>query len=81
MSSFRESAKKAMLSIEKLPPENIVAILREEYPQATLEEAERVRQNIVALFKASTKEDQDRLEKEHRAIHAELEKKYKKSGK
>lgn len=81
MSDFRESARKAIQAIGTLPPENITAILREEYPQATVEDAERVRKNLVALFNAKTKEEQKKLGKEQKAIHEELEKKYKKSGK
>lgn len=80
MDSFRDRARAGLQQIGNAPPDGIRDILREEYPDITLEEAGRVRDSMVAMLTAKTQEEKEGLEKEYTALHAELKKKYKKSG-
>lgn len=60
------------------PPEGTQEELQDTYKGITLEDAKRVKDGLLALLDSKTKEEQDRVVKEYKALHAELRKKYKK---
>jgi uncharacterized protein with HEPN domain len=62
------------------PPENIAEEVRETYPDITLEDAARLRDGLTAITKARTPADRYRIQREYKALHAELRSKYRKSG-
>lgn len=62
------------------PPENIAEEARETYPDITLEDAVRLRDGLASIVNAKTPADINRLQREYKALHAELRSKYKKSG-
>lgn len=59
--------------------ENIARDVNDTYPNITTEDATRIRDGLTALLTAEPGEV-DRLKEEYKALHAELRKRYRKSG-
>lgn len=76
--TFRESAIAMLEAYREAPPEGTQEELQDTYKGITLEDAKRVKDGLLALLDSKTKEEQDRVVKEYKALHAELRKKYKK---
>lgn len=81
MKTISEIAREMIEGMKDRPPEETAREVRDTYPDITLEDAKRINDGLHALLTARTQADQDRLEKEYKALHAELKKKYRKSGK
>lgn len=81
MNSLRDTARAMVEGMKNSPPEAIADDVRDTYPDITLEDATRIRDGLTAIFTASTRAELDRLGREYKALHAELRKKYGKSGK
>lgn len=76
--TFRESAIAMLEAYREAPPEGTQEELQDTYKGITLEDAKRVKDGLLALLDSKTKEEQDRVTREYKALHAELRKKYKK---
>lgn len=63
------------------PPEQTQEELRDTYPDISLEDAERVKTGLLSLLDAKDRREQSQREREYKALHAELKRKYKKGGK
>ena len=69
------------LEREKLKtPEQMQMALEDTYWGISKEDAVRVRAGMTALLDANTKAERDQVGRDYRRLHAELKKKYKKSG-
>lgn len=89
MESLREHVAEKLRGVAQTyrdrPIELVVMDLQENYPRISLQDAQRVKEKLLALFTATAeaqpKEVQDRLVKEYKDLQRELGKKYRKSGK
>lgn len=81
MKNFREVLIEHIESMKDRPPAEIAEEVRDTYPDITLEDAQRIGDGLIALLTARTLAEQKQREKEYTAIHAELKRKYRKSGK
>lgn len=80
--SFREGLIAMLEEYRQAPPESTQEELQDTYSGITLEDAKRVKEGLTALLDSHTREEQRLREREYKALHAELRKKYKrKSGK
>lgn len=80
--SFRGGLIAMLEEYRQTPPEGTQAELQDTYSGITLEDAKRVKEGLTALLDSQTREEQRQREREYKALHAELRKKYKrKSGK
>lgn len=79
--SVRESAIAMLEAMRNSPPDAIADDVRDTYPAITLEDAQRIKDGLLAIFDSKTRAEQDRRGREYKALHAELRKKYGKSGK
>lgn len=61
-------------------PEQLQLELEDTYRGISKEDAVRIRDGMTALLDANTKAERDQVGKDYRKLHAELKKKYKKSG-
>ena len=77
---FKSKIIKALGELKEAPSEYTQEELRETYPAITLEDAKRVKQSLLDLLEAKTEAERVKAEKAYKAVHAELRKKYKKSG-
>lgn len=79
--SFREGLIAMLEEYRQAPPEGTQEELQDTYKGITLEDAKRVKEGLTALLDSKTREEQRQREREYKALHAELRKKYKrKSG-
>lgn len=77
-----ESLKEMLEEYKLAPAEGTQEELQDTYPNITIEDAQRVKDGLTALLESHTAEEQRKLQREYRALHSELRKKYKrKSGK
>lgn len=79
--SFREHAIAMLEAYRNAPPEQTQEELRDTYPDISLEDAERVKAGLLSLLDAKDRREQSQREREYKALHAELKRKYKKGGK
>ena len=79
--TLRESLIEAIEDYRSTPPKIIQKELEETYPAITLEDAKRVQGGLLSLLDAGGKEELHQREREYKALHTELKKKYRKSGK
>ena len=61
-------------------PAQVAREVEDTYPHITLEDAQRIRDGLKALITATDKADQKKRERSYIALHAELKRKYRKSG-
>lgn len=78
--SFRDSMLAILEEYRKAPPEGTQRELEDTYPAITLEDAKRVKAGMLALLDAKDRAEQRQREREYKALHAELKRKYRKSG-
>ena len=79
--SFRETARAVIEKTKQSQPEDIAEVVSDTYPDITIEDATRIRDGLTAVMRAGTPAELDRLKREYKALHTELRKKYRKSGK
>lgn len=80
--SFREGLIAMLEEYRQAPPDGTQEELQDTYKGITLEDAKRVKEGLTALLDSKTRKEQRQREREYKALHAELRKKYKrKSGK
>ena len=80
MSSLRNLAVKILERMKNSPPEVTAAEVADTYPHISLEDAKRIQDGITDALGARSLEDRRRVLREYTALHAELRKKYRKSG-
>ena len=81
MSNMLGDKLREMLEEYRLAPaEGTQEELQSTYRGITLEDAQRVKDGLTALLDATTQEEQKKQEKQYKALHAELRKKYKKKS-
>lgn len=81
MSNMLGDKLREMLEEYRLAPaEGTQEELQSIYPNITLEDAQRVKDGLTALLDARTTEDHKKQEKQYKALHTELGKKYKKKS-
>lgn len=61
-------------------PAQVAKEVSSTYPAITLQDAQRIRDGLTAVLTARTKPEQAQREKEYIALHRELKRKYRKSG-
>ena len=65
----------------KRPPEAIAEDVKDTYPDISLEDAQRIRDGLLAVLTAGTRAELNERGREYKALHTELKKRYGKSGK
>lgn len=79
---FKDSALAVLNAYREIAPERIKEDLEDTYPDITLQDALRIKTGMLDLFNCKTKEEQRQRERDYKALHAEMKRKYKtKSGK
>ena len=79
--SLRESAIAVLEAMRNSPPETIADNVKDTYPDITTEDAQRIKDGLLAFMDSRTQREHSQREREYKALHAELRKKYRKSGK
>ena len=78
MSSDLREALQKELEIEKArPAEEVADSVRDTYPDISLEDAQRIKDGLIAIMTARTRADLRRHGRAYKALHAELKRKYK----
>ena len=79
--SLKESAITMLEAYRRAPATGTHEELQDTYRGITLEDAQRVKDGLIATLDAKTQTEQRQKLREYKALHNELKKKYKKSGK
>ena len=78
---LREKLREALEKEREKTPEQLQRDLEDTYKGITPEDAVRIRDSIVAVLDIKTQQEKDQLTADYKRLHAELRKKYGKSGK
>ena len=82
MSKNIHDTARAMLEAYRVAPlEGIREDVSDTYPHITIEDTGRIREGLLAVLDSKTASEQREREREYIALHAELKRKYRKSGK
>lgn len=80
MESIREVLARALKALLEQSAESLARDVSDKYPGITPQDAVRIREGLTALLTVESEEEKAQLEAEYKALHAELRKRYRKSG-
>ena len=78
--TLRELLIERLEEYREAPIEETRQELSNKYPDITLEDAKRIKDGLLSTLDAPSKAEQDQRQREYKALHDEMKRKYKKKS-